>query len=133
MNEIWSKIQECSISVLLSVLSTCPERWVYRASNTYTFGAQIILNILAYLDCAYSPTEHLYFACNCQQKGCLVVTHEGTSHPSQRTGRDGIFFIPVSDKGKELCLSSSKVMYGTAQQTLKESRKLKNEGMWKTS
>lgn len=40
---------------------------------------------MAYLDCARCPSRHLSFACNCQEKGQLVVTHEGTSHPSQRT------------------------------------------------
>ena len=92
----------------MSVLSKCPARWLYCTSWSYTFAAQIVLNILVYLDCAYSPTKHLHFACSCQQKGRLSVTHEGTSHPSQRTGRDGIFVIPVSDKRIELYHSFSK-------------------------
>lgn len=129
MNEIWRRLGSAH-SLSFHLFLPSPAERLSGAWYSYTFAAQIILHILAYLDRASSPSKHLYFACNCQQKGLLVVTHEGTSHPSQRTRKRWTICYSCQCSGKDFCLSFSKIMCGTVRQTWKkaESLKLKNWG-----
>lgn len=119
-----TKTGECSFS-LFSSLSSASSRTAIWCPIQLHFCCPDPPAHLAYLDRASSPSKHLHFACNCQQKGLLVVTHEGTSHPSQRTRKRWTICYSCQCSGKDFCLSFSKIMCGTVRRTWKKAERLK--------
>lgn len=101
---------------------------------TMPYAATLWLpNILAYFDCATVNQGMYTLLVTVNRKGALWSHTRAQVTQVKGQGKDGIFVIFVSHKGKDFCLSFTKIMYVIARQTLKESGKLKNERMQKTS